>query len=95
MKKVSLNKNAFWYNGNQVQSLDMASGKHVRFSAIDSNYGLSATPPNATQPQKIDLTKSGPYYAYPIDGKKGEQYIFQIVSKSPAATVPQMIVKVD
>ncbi len=73
----------------------MSDGKHVRFYAIDANYDLSATPPNATQPEKIGLTKAGPYFAYPINGKKGDQYLFQIVSQSPKGTVPQMIVKIS
>ncbi|OGU71249.1 MAG: hypothetical protein A2V93_12790 [Ignavibacteria bacterium RBG_16_34_14] len=92
MKAVDLNKNNFWYNNGVVSSLDMSSGNHIHFTAVDKNYELSVEAPGGKK-SKLPVPNDGTYHAYEIQGVKGVTYKFTI--DQPTETVPQMIVRVN
>jgi len=94
MKAVDLNKDDFWYDNGVVSSLDMSSGKHVRFTAVDKNYELSVETPGGKK-SKLPVPDDGTYHAYEIKGTVGETYKFTMDLNKPPVTVPQMIVRVN
>lgn len=95
MKAVDINQNTFWYDGNNVTSLDMGDGKHIRFTAVDKNYTLAVTLPDKSK-VNFNVPDDKDYHEYEIKGKKNDIYTFDIVSSSgPGGTVPQMIVRVS
>jgi hypothetical protein len=98
MKEIHLDNNQFLEDSSgrwqSTSSLNMASGKHIRFTAIDKNYSLSVTKPDGSR-DSINVPTDVPYVRYEIKGKKGETYTFSIPAASVQATVPQMIVTVD
>jgi hypothetical protein len=93
MKEVKLDRNAFWYDGNQVLTLDMGIDKHIRFTAIDVSYNLSVIDPKKGS-SMFPVPDDGTYHAYEIQGTKGQTYTFSIPDKIKG-TVPQMIVKIN
>jgi hypothetical protein len=94
MKEVDLNKDDFWYDNSVVSSLDMSSGKHIRFTAVDKNYELSVETPGRTK-SKLPIPDDGTYHPYEIQGVKGATYKFTMDLADPTGTVPQMIVRVN
>jgi len=94
MKEVNLDKNNFWYDNKVVSNLDMSSGKHIRFTAVDKVYNLTVKEPGGrTSP--FPVSNDGTYHPFEIQGSKGDTFTFTIDGVSPSGTVPQMIVKVD
>ena len=94
MKDVNLNKNDFWYDNGIVSKLDMSSGKHIRFTALDKNYNLIVETPDK-KTSKLPVPNDGTYHTYEIKGVKDDTYKFTIDLSKPTDTVPQMIVRVN
>ncbi len=95
MKVVDIKENTFWYDGKNVNNLDMSDGKHIRFKAVDKNYSLEVTQPDKSH-VNFKVPDDNKYHKYEIKGKKDQTYTFDIISSSgPGGTVPQMIVRVN
>lgn len=94
MKEVDLKSNDFWYDNKVTSTLDMANGKHIRFTAVDKSYNLNVENPNGRN-SSFPVPKDNNYHAYEITGTKGQTYIFKIDESGTPGTVPQMIVRVD
>jgi hypothetical protein len=94
MKAVDLNKEEFWYENGVVTRLDMSSGKHIRFTAVDKNYNLTVEYPDKGT-SKLHVPHDNTYHKFEISGSKGETYKFTIDQEGPPVTVPQMIVRVS
>lgn len=93
MKAVDLNKDEFWYENGVVSRLDMSSGKHIRFTAVDRSYDLTVEKPDKKN-SKFSVPNDGTYHTYEIEGKNGDTYTFKM-ENLPPVTVPQMIVRVN
>jgi hypothetical protein len=94
MKEVSLKSNEFWYDDKVTTNLDMSSGKHIRFTAVDNDYDLIVENPNGKN-SNFPVPKDNTYHAFEISGSKGATYKFTIDQSGPGGTVPQMIVRVN
>lgn len=97
MKEIHLNNNQFLEDNSgrweSTNALDVPSGDHIRFTAIDKDYTLAVVKPDGSN-DSFPVPNDGHYHRYEISGKKGEKYTFSIPAPSIQATVPQMIVTV-